>query len=341
MKLKYLQLFSALSGLILFIAATWVLYQELRGYRYDDVARHVGDLRLSSLLLALWLTILDYAVMTGYDTMFLRHKGHPLDYGRIALASFIGSTLTNSIGLSLLTSAPVRYRLYSAWGLSIREVAGLVVFNGMSFWLGVFAVGGVVFVLEPLPIPISLYLPFASVGSLGVALLIVVGVYVCFSVRRRTPLQIWTVHMAPPAPSLALAQISLACLDWIVAASVLYVLLPSTATAGFRWFLAVFLLAHLIGALSLLPGGIGVFEMVMLSFLSPLLPVPSIVAALLVYRGIYYILPLGIAATLLGAHELSYSLGRWSSSPMSTMADVQRDGRSASPSPCDILNYKG
>ncbi|MBI2884085.1 MAG: UPF0104 family protein [Candidatus Methylomirabilis oxyfera] len=327
MKWKCLQLFSALLGLVLFMTAIWVLHQELRGYRYDDVALQIGDLRTSRLLFALGLTILDYVVMTGYDTLILRYIQYPLAYGRIALASFIGSTLSNSIGLSLLTSAPVRYRLYSAWGLSVREVAGLVAFNGMSFWLGVFAVGGVVFLLEPLPTTTLLYLPFASIRSLGAALLIVVGGYVCSSTWRRTPLQIWDVQIALPAPPLVLAQISLACLDWILAASVLYVLLPSTATVGFRRLLAIFLLAHLAGALSLLPGGIGVFETVMLSLLSPLFSAPSIVAALLAYRGIYYLLPLGVATALLGSYELCHRPNRWPSSPVSMMADVQRNDR--------------
>lgn len=327
MKWKYCRLFSALLGLILFIVATWVLHRELRECQYDDVARHVGDLGAPRLLLALWLTILDYLVMTGYDTLILRHIQRPIAYGRIALASFIGSTLSNSIGLSLLTSAPVRYRLYSAWGLSAREVASIVAFNGMSFWLGILTVGGVVFLLEPLPTPALLHLPFASVRPLGAMLLIVVGAYVCSSAWRRRPLQVREVQIALPAPSLALAQISLAGLDWILAASVLYVLLPSTATVGYRWFLGIFLLAHLTGALSLLPGGIGVFETVALSLLSPLFPAPSIVASLLAYRGIYYILPLGVATVLLGTYELCYRLNRWPSAPWSRMAGVQQNGR--------------
>lgn len=327
MKWKYCQLFSALLGLILFIVATWVLHRELRGCQYDEVARHVGDLGAPRLLLAMGLTILDYLVMTGYDTLILRYIQRPIAYGRIALASFIGSALSNSIGLSFLTSAPVRYRLYSAWGLSAREVASLVVFNGMSFWLGVFAVGGVIFLLEPLPTPALLRLPFASVRPLGAMLLIVVGAYVCASAWRRTPLQIRELQISLPAPSLTLVQISLASLDWVIAATVLYVLLPSAATVGFWPFLGIFLLAHLTGALSLLPGGIGVFETVTLSLLAPFFPASIIIASLLAYRGIYYLLPLGVAATLLGTHELFSSLDRWLSSPVSTMADVQRDDR--------------
>jgi len=304
MKQKLLHSLGPLFGLLLFVAALWVLSHELHECHYRDVVRHVGELPASRFFLAFVLTILSYFLLTGYDTLALRYIRHPLAYGKIALASFIGYAFSHNIGFSLLSGGSVRYRLYSAWGLSAIEVTTVVAFNGLTFWFGIFTLGGAIFLWEPLVIPSSLQLPFASIRVLGVIFLVLVGGYLSFSAFRKAPLTIREWEIPLPPISLTLSQVALSSLDWALAGSVLYVLLPPTATLSYLEFLGIFILAQIAGVVSQVPGGLGVFETVVLLLLSPQFSALSILGALVAYRGVYYLLPLGLASTLLGAYEI-------------------------------------
>jgi uncharacterized membrane protein YbhN (UPF0104 family) len=104
---------------------------------------------------------------------------------------------------------------------------------------------------------------------------------------------------------LSLSQIGLSTLDWCLVGSVCYVLLPASSALSYPAFLGIFVLAQVIGLISHVPGGIGIFDTVMLLLLSPALPVSAVAAPLLAYRGIYYVLPLMVAAVLFAAHELT------------------------------------
>jgi phosphatidylglycerol lysyltransferase len=304
MKQQFRHRFGPFFGLLLFVVALWILHHELRAFYYQAVVRHVEELPVQRLLRALVLTIASYVVLTGYDNLSLRYIRHPLSYGKIALASFIGYAFSHNIGLSLLSGGSVRYRLYSIWGLSAAEITTVVVLNGLTFWLGILTLGGVIFICEQLVIPSSPQLPFASVRPLGMIFLLLVGGYLLCSAFRQTPLQIRQWKIPVPPLCIAFSQVALSSLDWALAASVLYVLLPPTATLSYPGFLGMFILAQIAGVVSQVPGGLGVFETMILLLLSPQLPTLSILGALVAYRGIYYLLPLGVASVLLGAHEL-------------------------------------
>lgn len=282
----------------------WVLRHVLQEYHYHDILREVKSMPLPRLALALLFTILNYAVLTGHDALAFRYLRLPLSYGKIALASFLSYAFSHNMGFALLSSASMRYRLYSTWGLSTGEILQVVTFNGITFWFGVLALGGWAFVWEPLTLPSSLHLPFTSLHPLGFVFLILVSAYVLFSAVRKTPLHVWGWQIPVPPFALALAQVALSALDWALAAGVLYVLLPSTDSLSYPLFLGVFVLAQIAGVSSQVPGGLGVVETVVFVFLTPFIPGPTILGALVAYRAIYYLLPLSIAVLLLTGHEL-------------------------------------
>ena len=143
MKKKLLHLLSPVFGVILFAAALWVLHHELKEYHYHDVVRQIKELSVHRLLFAFLLTILGYFVLIGYEFFALRYIKHPLPYSKIAEVGFIGYAFSNNIGVSML--AAIRYRLYSAWGLSMVDITKIVAFCGLAFWLGIFTIGGVIF----------------------------------------------------------------------------------------------------------------------------------------------------------------------------------------------------
>jgi phosphatidylglycerol lysyltransferase len=308
-------------GAVIFLAALWVLHRELKLVHYPEIVDSVKQIPTARLMAALAATGLNYLVLTGYDWLAFRYIRRSLRYSRIALASFIGYAFSNSAGLSMLAGSSVRYRLYSAWGLSAREINKVVAFYTLTLWLGLFTVAGGVFIVKPVILPTWVHLPLASTRPLGCMLLLLLGIYLLSGIFKKKPLSVWGLEIPFPPIDLSLQQIALSGLDWLLAGSVLYILVGWSNELSFGSFLSIYLFGQISGLVSQVPGGLGVFESVITLGLSPFLPTPSVVASLLAYRLIYYLLPLLAATILLGSHELFekrsalargvYVLDRW------------------------------
>ena len=296
--------FRPLLGVSLFLLAFWVLHLELKNYQYHDIARSLRQVPAVGLLLAFALTLLNYLVLTGYDSLALRYIRHALVYRKIALASFVGYAFSNNIGLSMIAGSSVRYRLYSAWGLTTPEITKVVAFYTLSLWLGLSAMGGAVFLVAPPPISQGLPIAAVPIRLVGAVLLALLGGYLLWSLLRKKPLTIRGWEFPVPSFRLSLAQIAVSCLDWILAGCVLYVLLPAAPNLTFPVFLSIYLFGQIAGLVSQVPGGLGVFEGALVLLLPKELPTSSVVASLLAYRAIYYLLPLCISGLLLGAYEV-------------------------------------
>jgi phosphatidylglycerol lysyltransferase len=156
--------------------------------------------------------------------------------------------------------------------------------------------------MEPLEIPGALHIPFATDRPLGLLFLIPIAVYSALVFLKRRPITIGEIEMNIPPARLFLPQILVAMADWALAGSILYVLLPPTI--AYPSFIGVYLLAQLAGLASQVPGGLGIFEAVILLFLSPLVPASSVIGSLVIYRFTYYLLPLLMAAVILGIEEM-------------------------------------
>lgn len=307
MRLKKSKLFHSLAsvlGPLLFCGALWVLYHELKVYHLDEILEHLRELPAYFLLVALVLTVLSYLMRMAYDSLALHHIQHPLSYSKTALVSFIGYAFSNNMGFGMLTGAPVRYRLYSSWGLSALEITNIIAFCTLTFWIGFFTLGGVVFLLEPVVVPKALHLPFGTAHPVGIVFLAIVITYFLWNVFRKRPLKVGRWEFPLPSLRIHLIQIAVSLLDWALAGAVLYVLLPPLGNLSYPGFLGIYLLAQTAGLISQVPGGLGVFETMVLLLLSPTIQAPAILGALLVYRCIYYILPLLLAVALLGTQEI-------------------------------------
>jgi phosphatidylglycerol lysyltransferase len=290
--------------LALFAIALRVLHDTLAQYRYREVIAYVSALPGNQLLLAIALTLLGYLVMTGYDTLAFRYIRHPLPYFKIALASFIGYAFNNNVGFSGLVGGSLRYRFYNAWRLTAVEIAKVIAFCTASFWLGFVLLGGIFFLASPPDLPPSIHLPFVSIRLLGILLLLPVIAYMLWIGIRREPIRIQQWEFELPSPGLFLAQVTTSCLDWIIAAGVLYILLPDSLPLTFPRFVGIFLLAQIAGVISNVPGGLGIFEAIILVFLAPFFSASAILGALVAFRAVYYLLPLLVAMLLLAMHEI-------------------------------------
>ncbi|ACC82965.1 lysylphosphatidylglycerol synthase domain-containing protein [Nostoc punctiforme] len=305
--LKKLQLnFSTLFGLSLLALSMWAIANELHEYNYRDILNSLAAIPKSRLSWAIWLTALGYLVMIGYDILGFSYINRSLNWNKIALTSFISSAFSNTIGFALLTGSAIRYRFYASWGVSAVAIAQVIAFANFTFWLGMFAVAGCLFLINPLKIPTQLHLPFATVHPIGVIFLLLVAGYLLGSIFIKQPLIIRGQEFRFPDFKISLIQIAISGLDWILAAAILYAVLPSNISLSYLDFLGIYLLAMFAGVVSNVPGGLGVFETIILLILSSQISAAAILGSMLAYRGVYYFLPLLVASGLLGIYEIRF-----------------------------------
>ncbi len=294
----------ALIGALLFGAAVWVLHHELHKYGLEAMVDSLKALPPRVLGLAFLFTAANYTILTQYDALAFLYIRQHLPYRKIALCSFIGYAFSNNAGFNTVSGSSVRYRFYSAWGVPSQQILKIVIFYSLTFYVGLFTLGGLVFVLEPLDVPGGIKMPFLTLRPLGFLFLAAGVAYLLVSAFLHHPLRLKGYHFAVPSLRIALLQVVVSGLDWMLASAVLYVLLPPGARVPYVPFLGVFMLAQIAGLISQVPAGLGVFETVVVLFLEEAVPAPHVLGALLAYRAIYYVIPLLVALTMLGLHEL-------------------------------------
>jgi phosphatidylglycerol lysyltransferase len=291
------------AGLLLFAVALAVLRRELHAVTWHELTSDVLNVRRGRLLGALALTALNYLVMAGYDLLAFAYIGRACSRLRIAIASFLAYSIANNVGFAMFSGASVRYRFFTRWGVTAEELSRIVLFNATTFWLGLLGLGG--FALAVSPLPAAHDLPAAEwLRPAGWLLMLTATGYVVAVSLRRQNLKLWKLDLPMPAPRLALAQLMLSVFDWALAALVLYVLLPPSSLS-FWTLLGAFLSAQLLGLASHVPGGLGVFESLMVLMLKPYIGAGSLLPCLVAYRAVYYLFPFSIALAGLVADELS------------------------------------
>jgi phosphatidylglycerol lysyltransferase len=288
-----------LTLIVLGFAALDSLTREIH---YADVRAAVRALSLRQTLLALALTAGSYLALTFYDVLALRVIGRPLAWRTAALASFTSYTLSHNLGLSLLTGGSARYRIYTAAGLDGIHVARVIALAGATFWAGGLTVAGVALLSHSGSVEIAgltLGAPQAHLAGALILVLMAAAIVAAGLVRRSVSLFGLPVP-APNPPQLA-GQIGIALIDILCASAALLVLIPGAGPALLPGFVLAYSLAIVAAVLTHVPGGIGVFEAVVLAM------VPgdraTLLAALIAYRLIYYLLPLGVAVVLLAWNE--------------------------------------
>ena len=215
----------------------------------------------------------------------------------------MGYAIGHNVGLNSLSGGAVRYRAYTALGLSAKQIATIIAFGTLTFFLGAGVLLGTSLLSNAGMSASILHLHAWLAIAAGIVLLTGVAGYLWLVCTRHAPLQFGRIVIPVPKPAVAFAQIGISCIDMLCAASVLFVLLPREASISFFDFAGVYLIALAAGAVSNVPGGIGVFEFVLLLLL-PAVPKDALLGALVAYRAIYYFAPFALALVLLGAHEV-------------------------------------
>ncbi len=280
-----------------------MLHHLLGQYRWRDILAHVHAIPPFKVWRAVFFTVAGYGFLTLYDALAVRFAGARAPYPRIALISFMGYAVGHNVGLNTLSGGAIRYRAYSALGLGAKQIATIIAFGTLTFFLGAGVLLGLS-LLSQAGLSGSVVHVHAALATLaGIVLLAAVSAYLYLACSRHQPLKLGRIEIPVPRGRIAFAQIAVACADLLCAAAVLYVLLPQEAAISFAAFAGVYLIAIAAGAISNVPGGIGVFETVLLLQLQSV-PQDRLLGALVAYRAIYYFAPFGVALILLGAHEL-------------------------------------
>jgi len=291
---------------VIFVAAMWVLSSLVQRIHLSEIINYIRQLPSISVALGVSLTIASYSLLTLYDLLSVRYAQSNLSYRSIAPISFSAFAVGHNVGMASISGGAIRYRAYSSIGLSTMQIAKIILLIPITFVLGASLLIGGVFIFEPQEALFTLPISATAVRALGVVLVLLVLAYLILARFFKLPLTIKTHQFSLPSFSIALCQVLVSSLDLVIASAVLYVLLPDFSSLSFSVFLGAYLLAIVAGMVSSVPGGIGVFESALILLL-PSIPAPQLLGAIVVYRGIYYLLPLAVALLLIAWREVSLS----------------------------------
>jgi glycosyltransferase 2 family protein len=300
------QRIGVLLSLTVIAVAAVVLFHMLRDLNVDEVIAALKATERRHIAAAALFVAGGYFTLTFYDWFALRTIGRSeIPYRVAALAGFTSYSVGHNIGATVFTGGAVRYRIYSANGLSAIEVAKICFVAGLTFWLGNATVLGLGILFEPhAAAPID-HLPLWLNRATAILILMTLASYVgwVWSAPREIGQREWKVKL-PNGPS-TLVQIIIGLFDLGFCALAMYMLLPDDPHIGFITLLVVFVSATLLGFASHAPGGLGVFDAAMLVALWEF-DKEDLVAGLLLFRLLYYLTPFVIALAILGARELLY-----------------------------------
>jgi uncharacterized membrane protein YbhN (UPF0104 family) len=291
--------FLPLLGFIAFALAVFLVWRDVRGYGLSGMLQALTAIPRQRLAWAALAAIGSYGTLTLFDWLGLRYAGHPLRYPRAAVAAFVALSIGHSLGLAPLASGALRARYYSQWGLDAEAIGKVILFSAVTVTLGEIALAAVILLAAPHPVAAWLHVGDEVVRVVGAACGLAIIAYFAMARWLRRPLRVGRWHFAFPSLPIAAAQVAAGALNFTLLTATLHFLIQSPAPLAFWTTAGIYLLASVAALVSHVPGGLGVTEFVVLSFL----PGAGTWAALIVFRLVYYIVPLLLGGLVLGLGE--------------------------------------
>lgn len=291
-----------LGAMALALAVLWGLMQQSEQIDRAAVAQALRALPAQAVALACALAAASHALYAALDLLARHYTGHRLPTARVLAVGACSYAVNLNLG-SLLGGVGVRARLYLGLGLDLGCITRIVGFAVVSNWLGYLAVAALVFTVFTPPLPAGWPLAGRGLQAVGLAALVSLLAFAALCGRwgGRAVHPRFGRSWVLPGPGLAWAQVTLASAHWACMGAVLAVLLEGQVPYGV--VLGTLLIAAVAGLIAHIPGGLGVVEAVCLAVLGGQLPAPTLLAALLVYRVVFYWVPLALGAALYGALE--------------------------------------
>ena len=317
-------------SLTIIIVAAVVLYRILRDIEPDELVDALEATDGRTLVIAGFFVAAGYVTLTFYDLFALRTIGRAeVPYRVAALAGFTSYAVGHNIGASVVSGGAVRYRIYSAWGLSVLEVTKICFVAGLTFWLGNATVLGLGILYAPQAASDFDQLPLWLNRVLALMLLTLLTAYIAWIWVKPRVIGRAGWQVALPGGPLTLVQVAIGIVDLSCCALAMYWLLPDEPHLGFVTVAVIFVAATLLGFASHAPGGLGVFDATMMVALWQF-DKEDLLAGLLLFRLLYYIVPFALSLLILGAREvlLSRATGRFvrpGDPPMNAATELVRD----------------
>lgn len=296
-------------GVAFFALIAALVADYVRDIRWADVQEALAAYPLRTLALAAALVFLSHLTYACYDLIGRDYARHKLPTGRVLGVAFISYAFNLNLG-SLVGGVGLRLRLYHRLGLGAAQIGRVIALALVTNWSGWMLLAGIAFSTRAVTLPQWSAAVVATLQVIGVLLLFFPLAYLvlCFVSRRRT-LHLRGHVFRLPTGLMALAQVAISSVNWMLIGAILWVLMPD----GLRY--ADVLATHLSGAIiavtTHIPGGLGVIEAVFVASLGDTVAQSGLIAALLAYRALYYLVPLAVATALhFGLEAMAASAAR-------------------------------
>jgi uncharacterized membrane protein YbhN (UPF0104 family) len=291
-----------LVGLATVAFSGFLLYKELRSHSPHEIVDALKAIPPLRWVCAIFCTGLAYAALAWYDQIALAHLKRRLSWRFVGVVSFVTYALAHNIGATMFSGAVVRYRAYSLKGLSAAEVGVIVAFTSITFTLGNLLMGGLTLLARPEVLSRWVQGPHWLAPAIAAALLAGPWLYMLGSLLHFRPVKVAGFRLVYPRPPIAARQMIVGPIELIGAAGIIYFALPASANPGYLAVLGVFLASFTVALISHAPGGLGVLEITFLKAM-PDAPAADVIAALLVFRLLYLIVPLVVSLVVVAVFE--------------------------------------
>lgn len=283
-----------------FALGAFLVYRALQRYSMDEIVASLGAISAGHIALGAAFTAGSFFCLSLSDTLAVRYTGSDLAYPRIALASFTSLSIGHLLGFAALSSGAVRYRFYTAWGLSPGDVGRIILFCAMTVGVGLATGGSIASLVRPALVGDVFKVTPGTAMAMGGLLLLLVLIYLGLAAFVHRPIRIRRFQLPVPHLRLALGQVAVGTADVFLVSAVLHQMLAASADIGLFPVAATYVTANAAAILSHVPGGLGVIEAVILS----LVPGANVIGALIAFRVIYYLIPFLIGGVVLGVSEI-------------------------------------
>jgi glycosyltransferase 2 family protein len=278
-----------------FALVAWLLLGQARQIDWASVWTSVQQRSTVTLGLAAALAACSHVLYSSFDLFGRRLSGHRLPASRVMAITFVSYVYNLNLG-TLIGGMAFRYRLYWRQGLRTSSVTTVLVTSMITNWSGYLALAGVLLLWQPPDLPAGWGMPASALPLLGAGMLLLAGSFMlACAVSRRRSITVRGKRIDLPGGWMALQQVGVSALNWALMSGVMYALLDGAV--AWSLVLGALLVAAVAGVATHIPGGLGVIEAVFLGLLSPAVPADQVLAAVLLYRAMYYLAPL-LAAVL-------------------------------------------
>lgn len=301
---KLLRKILSWSGLFFFGLAAFMIYHQLSKYSLEEIKQAVIDVPNRNILLACIASLCGYVALSSYDFLALKYIKHKLATWKWMFAGFLGFAISNNAGHAVISGGAIRYRLYTRWRVPAGDIVKIVTFSGFTYLIACFFLVIIGVICSPQHVLTAMSSRYVNWAVLTLSVCgLLFYFWGCMFYKKQIVIK--EIEFDTPSPQMALAQMFIGSADILMASLVLYFIMESYIDIPFFTFIGVFITAQLLGIYSQVPGGLGVFEVVFTNLLPEDLNQATLFAILILYRIIYYLLPLIISGIVLIIYEFS------------------------------------